>query len=72
MLFRSERKEKDTAIHIHPWDMLRPYMEVLLIRRAPTPFRMVSLLSLHFMNRTTFQLVLQFTEFTWREEEEDV
>lgn len=29
-----------------------------------TPFRMSSLLSLHFMNRTIFQLVLQLTEFT--------
>lgn len=32
--------------------------------RVPTPLRIVSLLSLHFMNKTTFQLVLQFTEFT--------
>lgn len=31
----------------------------------PTPLSIVSLLSLHFMNRTTFQLVLQFTELTW-------
>lgn len=30
-----------------------------------TPFRMTSLLSLHFIKRTIFQLVLQFTEFTW-------
>lgn len=30
-----------------------------------TPFRMTSLLSLHFINKTIFQLVLQFTEFTW-------
>ena len=34
---------------------------------ALTPFRMSSLLSLHFMNRTIFQLVLQLTELTWKE-----
>lgn len=32
--------------------------------RVLTPLSIVSLLSLHFMNRTTFQLVLQFTELT--------
>lgn len=33
--------------------------------RSPlTPFRVSSLLSLHFMNRTIFQLVLQLTELT--------
>lgn len=31
-----------------------------------TPFRMSSLLSLHFMKRTIFQLVLQLTELTWK------
>lgn len=30
-----------------------------------TPFSMSSLLSLHFMKRTIFQLVLQLTELTW-------
>lgn len=30
-----------------------------------TPFNMSSLLSLHFMKRTIFQLVLQLTELTW-------
>lgn len=34
-------------------------------KSLPTPFSIVSLLSLHFMNRTTFQLVLQLTELTW-------
>lgn len=38
-----------------------PVMHVL-----PTPLSIVSLLSLHFMNRTTFQLVLQLTELTWK------
>ena len=31
-----------------------------------TPFNMSSLLSLHFMKRTIFQLVLQLTELTWK------
>lgn len=30
-----------------------------------TPFSMSSLLSLHFMKSTIFQLVLQLTELTW-------
>lgn len=32
-----------------------------------TPLRISSLLSLHFMKRTIFQLVLQFTELTYKE-----
>lgn len=38
-----------------------------IIFHAFTPLRMISLLSLHFINKTIFQLVLQFTEFTWEE-----
>lgn len=34
-----------------------------------TPFKTISWLSLHFINRTIFQLVLQLTEFTWNKDD---
>lgn len=40
------------------------YFHLSYKKRLPTPLSIVSLLSLHFMNRTTFQLVLQLTELT--------
>lgn len=42
------------------------YFHLSYKKRLPTPLSIVSLLSLHFMNRTTFQLVLQLTELTWK------
>lgn len=41
---------------------------LLLLQAAArqTPFRTTSWLSLHFINRTIFQLVLQLTELTWK------
>lgn len=44
--------------------MAKTTYQILRCVQALTPFSIVSLLSLHFMKRTTFQLVLQFTEFT--------
>lgn len=38
--------------------------------RRLTPFRIISWLSLHFINKTIFQLVLQLTEFTCRQQTE--
>lgn len=48
--------------------LVKPSNYKLMLFNVPTPLSIVSLLSLHFMNRTTFQLVLQFTELTWEAE----
>lgn len=37
-----------------------------------TPFKTISWLSLHFINRTIFQLVLQLTEFTWNKNDQRI